>query len=280
MRPPQFTKNAILLMTALAALLVFIVLSPRVYTIFCSNVSLDRGQVLALAERKAVEMGYSTAGYRVRLTQEHDKRLLYHIQSHYKGQERRDALQSVPAYYWQVLWLRPKGKSAVVVGSGHSAPNAADGMAMNLNLSGQVTGFRLIGGLASRSAAADVELSEEAAAALADSVLHCIWKGGPPTLPVLRVSRAVSDSLTSYGFLYTLSNHPIGLGTRFRVEIQGSWVKKWEYVYEPNGVLPEHGKGLESVRVIGFLLLLAFYAVFFIKRLRNDLIDFRQAAPV
>ena len=99
MRPPRLTKNVILLVTALAALLVFIVLSPRVYTIFCSNVSLDRGQTLVLAERKAAEMGYSTAGYRARLSQEHDRRLLYHIQSHFKGQERLDALQSVPAYY-------------------------------------------------------------------------------------------------------------------------------------------------------------------------------------
>jgi len=284
MRPPRLTKNVILLVTALAALLVFIVLSLRVYTIFCSNVSLDCGQVLALAERKAAEMGYSTAGYRARLTQEHDKRLLYHIQSHFKGQERSDALRSVPAYYWQVLWQRPKVKSAITVDSEHPAPNSADGMVMSLDLSGQVTGFRLIGGQAGRSAAGpaagDAELSEAAAAALADSVLHRVWKGEPPTMPVLRVSRAVSDSLTSYGFLYTLPNHRIGIGMRFRVEIQGSWVKKWEHVYETDSVLPEQGKGLESVRVIGFLLLLGFYAVFFIKRLRNDLIDFRQAAPV
>ncbi|NLP12002.1 hypothetical protein GX408_16505, partial [bacterium] len=198
MRPPRYTKNIILHATALAALFVFIVLSPRVYTIFCSNVSLDRDQVLVLAERKAAEMGYSTAGYRARLTQDHDKRLLYHIQSHFKGPERLDALRSVPAYYWQVLWHRPKGKRAIIATSEHSTTHTADGMAMNLDLSGQVIGFRLIGGQAGRMAG-DPELSEEAAAVLADSVLHHLWKGGASAFPVLRVSRAVSDSLTSYG---------------------------------------------------------------------------------
>ena len=272
-------KNAGWFICGLSGLAVFLLLASEVYYTLCPPLRLDREEIANHALQTATRLGYHLQNLNNRITLVSNQPLLHHIQDHYSAQERRSTLMVVPAYYWQVLWYEAKSK--VKLGPTTSAesdlpPYAAKGIAMDFDLNGRAIAFRLN----QEETGPLTNLSDRVAAAMADSMLRIIHQGQPNTSPVVRVSHVATDQSASYGFLYTLPEKPYGMTVRFRVEIVGKSIKKWEYIYEPEGGLAPQRRAYGPMRISGFLLLFILYAIYLIKRLRKDLIDFRQAVPI
>ncbi len=267
------------MLLAAAGVLIFIASSSHMYSLCPTRLLYDRRQILVEATKQATALGYQIQNYQARVSLTHNKRLLRYIQDHYRDEERASALATIPAYYWQVLWYKPESGISLVREYEPERPSSMfhmNGLAMDFNLAGRAIALRLTedDGDSLRNVA------ESVAAAVADSMLNFIWQGGPADAAVTRVSHTATDRTTSYGFLYALPEKEAGLNLRFRVELTGRKLKMWEYVYEPDGAVEPPSGGMEPLRLISFLILLIVYAVFFVKRLRDDLIDFRHAVPV
>ena len=272
-------KTWLLLFLAALGLWAFIYTSPRMYSLCPAQLRYDRNEMLAEASKQAVALGYSVQNYNVRISLTHNKRLLSYIQDHYRDEERQKALLSLPAYYWQVLWYKPQSSIRLVRDYEPERPSSIyriNGLAMDFSLDGRAIAFRLT----EDDGDSVCNVAESVAAAVADSMLNLIWHGRPANAAVTRVTHTATDRSTSYGFLYALPEKESDLNMRFRVEMTGRQLKKWEYVYEPGEAAEPPSSGMEPLRLISFLLLLILYAIFFVKRLRDDLIDFRHAVPI
>jgi sigma-B regulation protein RsbU (phosphoserine phosphatase) len=274
----RFNRRSFLfLLFTLVGMGTFVYLGPRVFTLCPKDLRYNRSEILARAAAIAQQWGYDIRGRRSRIVMNHDRSLLRYIQRYHERELYPILLNRYPAYYWQVFWFDQKDKFKLVQSVDKNEPTfslSQKGLSLLLDMQGGLIGFRYSGGVDS------TVMSLRRARGMADSLMLRFSADKEP-LPVFSyVNHVRTSNGSAFTFFYTFPQKNDGIGQQLQIKIEGNLVTSLELIYTPSVEVKLDIRSEEMSFIIFILLLLAVYAFHFIKRLRDDLIDFRTTAPV
>ncbi len=262
---------------ALIGLAVFVYWGPRVLTLVPRDLRYDRNEILQRAMELAPQWGYDITSLSSRVVTNHNRGLLRYIQSHHGRERHPELLNRYPAYFWQVFWFDPGDKLKLVPASDRNEQPftfSQNGFSLLLDVQGGLLGFRFKGKPDS------TVLSPDQARSVADSMMQQFCSAGE-SLPTYSYDNHVrSDIGSTFTFLYSFVQKNDGINKQLQIKLEGRRITSMELVYTPTVEVGPDVKSEEMFFIIVMLLLMGVYAFHFIKRLRDDLIDFRTTAPV
>jgi phosphoserine phosphatase RsbU/P len=274
----RFNRRSVLfLIFTLIGMGTFVYLGPRVFTLYPKDLRYNRNEILDRATSIAQQWGYDIKSLRSRVVMNHDGSLLRYIQSYHERELYPALLSRYPAYYWQVFWFDQKDKFKLVQTADKNEQTfsfSQKGLSLLLDMQGKLIGFRYNGGVDSTA------LSLRRARGLADSLMQRFCEESE-SLPVYSyVNHVRTNSASTFTFFYTFPQKSDGIGQQLQIKIEGNKVTSLELIYTPSVEIKLDIKSEEMIFILFMLALMGVYAFQFIKRLRDDVIDFRTTAPV
>ncbi len=188
----------------------------------------------------------------------------------------------IPAYRWQVTWQKPQKNKELLEDEKHKDPTAFPDWFKRVQIRYDQNGREFAFSVEADDDSLAPPTSQEAAEAIADSVLRTRLGADTAMFKFLRGRQNSQGNRVDHSFVYQRSENLAGLPVNLEIDILGSRLGKFEYLY----LVPKEpeAKVAEYFRVIPLLLslmgLATFYIIFLIKKLRADEISFKTAWPI
>jgi hypothetical protein len=264
-----------LLAVALAGVLLFALFVPRIFSVLPRHIAYNRAEAIQAAGRHLALFGLQPGEYHADATLQVRRDLIQYIETRFKPGEHDSVLHQLPAYTWQINWIRPENYEHIPGRTAGVIPAAFKEMILQLDVYGAPVAFWT----ETVKESLGVNLSDSAARFLADSTFHRVLGAAAGEYSLGRVNSSILESHTEHIFTYNHNTLICGLQQQLNIVISGSLVTKFTRQYNPPSTSSWQTE--RAVQIFPFIFLIIglglTYLVQLIRKLRTDSINFRYA---
>jgi len=263
--------------------LFFIYVYSSVFPSSAIQIRFTHDQIANIAEQSLRAWGYDSNQYNLSTEFQSRDDLIRFVEKNFDSEKTKQLLDDeIPAYRWVATWERPKSSKELSDDEKHKEPAAFPNWFKRVQMFFDQSGREIAFNVEAEDDSLTPALSQEAAKAIADSVLRSRLGADTTLFKFLRGRQNTQGNRVDYSFIFQRKENLAGLPVNLQIDILGSRLGKFEYQYivpkEPEAKLEEY------IRDIPLLLLMigfaALYIVFLIKKLRADEISFKTAWPI
>ncbi len=276
MKKNVWGSSLFFILSAVLGMLLLVTLMPSLVTVLPRTMTMNRIEAERLGEKYLQSWGYTPSDYGVNTTFELRKDLLRYVELQFLPQDRQEAFQSLPVYYWQVRWRRPQDY--------HPMPGLGQGRFPE-NYTEVFVQFDHLGSLVAFWFEQEEDslltlLSDSTARVMADSVLRERLGDEAQLYEITRARNSTLSNRIEHLFSYTRTQPKSALQQQLNIGITGSRISKFAFQYNTATTgAAEKPRAIEMIPLLFTLALVAILClVIFVRRLRIDAINFHYAA--